>query len=184
MWSIRKPTMKKNSDKNTCKVARSYSLTLNGVNDLYFMENSKKETILECFKSLRAKNPNGVILLIIDNFSSHTSNFIKEESIKLNIELCYLPSYSPQLQPIEKIWKDMKRFMSEFKISVALKDRKLKKEESKNLLRSIVQMSYYKIIDDKNKWNMVLNNYITPKIKNLCPELNVNLEVQKVSSET
>lgn len=68
--------------------------------------------------------------------------------------------------------------------SVALKDRKLKKEESKNLLRSIVQMSYYKIIDDKNKWNMVLNNYITPKIKNLCPELNVNLEVQKVSSET
>ena len=68
--------------------------------------------------------------------------------------------------------------------SVALKDRKLKKEESKNLLRSIVQMSYYKIIDDKNKWNMVLNKYITPKIKNLCPELNVNLEVQKVSSET
>lgn len=184
MWSIRKPTMKKNSDKNTCKVAGSYSLTPNGVNDLYFMEDSKKETILECFKSLRAKNPNGVILLIIDNFSSHTSNFIKEESIKLNIELCYLPSYSPQLQPIEKIWKDMKRFMSEFKISVALKDRKLKKEESKNLLRSIVQMSYYKIIDDKNKWNMVLNNYITPKIKNLCPELNVNLEVQKVSSET
>lgn len=80
------------------------------------MENSKKETILECFKSLRAKNPNGVILLIIDNFSSHTSNFIKEESIKLNIESCFLPSYSPQLQPIEKIWKDMKRLMSEFKI--------------------------------------------------------------------
>ena len=184
MWSIHKPTMKKNSDRHACKVAGSYSLTPNGVDDLYFMENSKKETILECFKSLRAKNPNGVILLIIDNFTSHTSTFIKEEAIKLNIELCYLPSYSPQLQPIEKIWKDMKRFMSEFKISVALKDRKLKKEESKNLLRSIVQMSYYKIIDDKNKWNMVLNNYITPKIKNLCPELNVNLEVQKVSSET
>ena len=75
-------------------------------------------------------------------------------------------------------------FKVKIKNSVALKDRKLKKEESKNLLRSIVQMSYYKIIDDKNKWNMVLNKYITPKIKNLCPELNVNLEVQKVSSET
>ena len=121
MWSIHKPTMKKNSDRHACKVAGSYSLTPNGVDDLYFMENSKKETILECFKSLRAKNPNGVILLIIDNFTSHTSTFIKEEAIKLNIELCYLPSYSPQLQPIEKIWKDMKRFMSEFKISVALK---------------------------------------------------------------
>ena len=183
MWSVRKPTMKKNSDRNTCKVAGSYSLTPNGVDDLYFMENSKKETILECFKSLRVKNPNGVILLIIDNFRSHTSTFIKEEAIKLNIELCYLPPYSPQLQPIEKIWKDMKRFMSEFKISVALKDRKLKKEEANDLLRSIVQMSYYKIIGDKNKWNMVLNKYIKPKIKILCPKLNVDLEVQKVSSE-
>lgn len=183
MWSVRKPTMKKNSDRFSCKVAGSYSLTPNGVDDLYFMENSKKETILECFISLRAKNPYGVILLIIDNFKSHTSTFIKEEVIKLNIELCYLPSYSPQLQPIEKIWKDMKRFMSEFKISVALKDRKLKKDQAKDLLRSIVQMSYYKIIGDKNKWNKVLNNYIKPKIKNLNPELNVDMEIQKVSSE-
>ena len=72
--------------------------------------------------------------------------------------------------------------MSEFKISVALKDKKLKKEEAKDLLRSIVQMSYYKIIGNKNKWNKVLNNYIKPKIKNLYPELNVNLEIQKISS--
>ena len=43
MWSVHKPTMKKNSDRNTCKVAGSYSLTPNEVNDLYFMENSKKK---------------------------------------------------------------------------------------------------------------------------------------------
>lgn len=45
-----------------------------------------------------------------------------------------------------------------------------------------MKMSYYKIIGDKNKWNMILNKYIKPKIKNLCPELNVDMEVQKVSS--
>ena len=44
----------------------------------------------------------------------------------------------------------MKRFMSEFKISVALKDKKLKKEEATILLRSIVQMGYYKVIGNKN----------------------------------
>ncbi len=43
----------------------------------------------------------------------------------------------------------MKRFLSEFKISVALKDRKLTKEESIDLLRSIVKMGYYKIIGEK-----------------------------------
>ena len=44
-------------------------------------------------------------------------------------------------------------------------------------------MSYYKIIGNKNKWNKVLNNYIKPKIKNLNPQLNVDMEIQKVSSE-
>ena len=74
----------------------------------------------------------------------------------------------------------MKRFLSEFKIGVALRARKLSKEESIDLLMSIVQMGYYKIIGAKNKWNKVLNNYIKPKIKRLCPEINEEFEVQKV----
>ena len=184
MWSLTKPTMAKNSSRYSCKVAGSYSLTPNGVDDLYFMENSNKYTIIECFESLRRRNPNGVILLIIDNFSSHRATIVKEAAINLNIELCYLPPYSPQLQPIEKIWKDMKRFMSEFKVSVALKNRKLNEDESKELLRSIIQMSYYKIIGNKNKWNKVLNNHIKPKIKKISPEINVDWEVQKISSTT
>ena len=85
------------------------------------MTNSKKETIVECLKSLRWRNPKCVILLIIYNFSSHWSNLVKNAAKDLNIELCYLPPYSPQLQPVEKIWKSMKRFISEFKIGMALK---------------------------------------------------------------
>lgn len=177
MWSLRKPTMAKNTTKYSCKVAGSYSLTPNGVNDLFFMENSKKETIVECLKSLREKNPIGVIVLIIDNFSSHRSTLVKEEAAKLNIELCYLPAYSPQLQPIEKIWKDIKRFLSEYKVSVALKNRKLDKDETRELMRSLIQMAYFKIIGNKNKWNKVFNNYIKPKIDEFCPELNLEAVV-------
>ena len=70
MWSSNRPTSKKNSNKYTCKVVSSYSLTENGINDLYFMTNSKKETIVECLKSLRRRNPKGIILLIIYNLSS------------------------------------------------------------------------------------------------------------------
>ena len=68
----------------------------------------------------------------------------------------------------------MKRFLSEFKISVALKDRKLTKEESIDLLRSIVKMGYYKIIGEKIS-RMWLNIYILPKIKCIYPELNDGL---------
>ena len=168
MWSTNRPTAEKNSSRYVCKVAGSYALTENGVSDLYFMENSTRWTIIECLESLRRRNTNGVIILIIDNFSSHRAKEVKEAAINLNIELCYLPPYSPQLQPIEKVWKDMKRLMSEFKINIALKGKKMKKKESIILLRSIVQMSYYSAIHNKNKWNKVFNNYIKPKIEVIC----------------
>lgn len=167
--------MKKYTDRKSCKVAGSYSLTDNGVDDLYFMENSRKETIVKCLESLRRRNPKGTILLIIDNFSSHRSDLVKDAAKELNIELCYLPPYSPQLQPIEKVWKEMKRIFSQFKIGSILNGRKLSKGESLKLLRSIVQMGYYKIIGNKNKWNSVYNNHIKEKIKTSCPEFNVGL---------
>ena len=91
MWSCNRPTMKKNSNRTTRKVAGSYSLTENGVDDLFFMDNSKKETIVECLESLRERNPKGVILIIIDNFSSHRSDLVQDVAKELNIELCYLP---------------------------------------------------------------------------------------------
>ena len=92
-----------------CKVAGAYSLCKNGKDDLVFLENSTKESIVHCLESLRGKNPLGEIVLLIDNFKSHISTLVKEKAAELNIILCYLPFYSPQLQPEEKIWKDNKR---------------------------------------------------------------------------
>ncbi len=38
---------------------------------------------------------------------------MKEEAEKLNISLVYLPPYSPDLNPIENVWKSVKRVISE-----------------------------------------------------------------------
>jgi len=38
---------------------------------------------------------------------------VKEEAEKLNISLVYLPPYSPDLNPIENVWKSVKRAVSE-----------------------------------------------------------------------
>ncbi len=38
---------------------------------------------------------------------------MKEEAEKLNISLVYLPPYSPDLNPIENVWKSVKRAVSE-----------------------------------------------------------------------
>lgn len=49
------------------------------------------------------------IFLILDNYSTHKSKFISFVARILNICLIFLPPYSPHLNPIEQIWKDMKR---------------------------------------------------------------------------
>ena len=77
----------------------------------------------------------------------------------------------------------MKRFLSEFKIGATLRERRLSKDESKDLLRSIVQMEYYKIIGNKNKWNKVFKNHFQAKLTKNCLNLNGELEFQKVCLE-
>jgi putative transposase len=52
------------------------------------------------------------IILILDNFSSHRSKLVIEFAEVHNIILVFLPSYSPDLNPIEQIWRAIKREIS------------------------------------------------------------------------
>jgi len=70
-------------------MAGFHSLTPEGNDHITSMKNATKETIADCLKQLREKNPDGTIMLLIDNFSSHKSLFVKEEAKKLNIDLCF-----------------------------------------------------------------------------------------------
>ena len=50
--------------------------------------------------------------MILDNFSSHKTENVAITAEILDIELVFLPPYSPQLNPIELIWKSIKRVIS------------------------------------------------------------------------
>ena len=50
------------------------------------------------------------IHLILDGAGYHRSAVVKEEAKNLNIILHYLPPYSPNLIPIERLWKVMKEY--------------------------------------------------------------------------
>ena len=96
------------------------------------MENSTKETIMDLLKDIRKQNPKEIIFLLIDNFSSHKANVVKKLAKELNIELCYLPPYSPQLQPIEKVWYKNKRDNMQYKIDKIKNFKKMDKDEKLN----------------------------------------------------
>lgn len=52
----------------------------------------------------------GNSVVVLDNATFHKSDYLKEISLKHHITLLFLPPYSPDLNPIEKLWANLKRF--------------------------------------------------------------------------
>ena len=52
------------------------------------------------------------IIVILDNFRSHRANETLNYANEIGIELVFLPPYSPDLNPIEYIWKSIKKIIS------------------------------------------------------------------------
>ena len=136
---------------------------------------------MNLFKDIRKQNPKEIIFLLIDNFSSHKADIVKNLAKELNIELCYLPQYSPQLQPIEKVWYKNKRDNMQYKIDKIKNFKKMDKDEKLNKLKEIVENSFYKTVKSKTMWNKVLNEYIKPPIKKLHPRYNSEVKLEIVN---
>ena len=50
-------------------------------------------------------------LIIVDNASSHTTEKLK---VADNIVFIFLPANAPELNPIERFWKELKDWLSEY----------------------------------------------------------------------
>lgn len=112
-WSFGSPIMKVNTTKYKANTIAFYAL--NGNDAIMFLEDSKKETICEFIKEIRNKNPNPeAIIVVLDNFSSHKTKLCRDTAKDNGIYLVFLPPYSPDLNPIEFIWKSVRRMISKF----------------------------------------------------------------------
>lgn len=66
------------------------------------------ESIADFLKQIRNYSGiSGKIYLILDRAGYHCSSAVKNVAKNLNIKLFYLPPYSPNLNPIERLWKVM-----------------------------------------------------------------------------
>lgn len=66
-------------------------------------------TICELLTKVKEKYGNVPITLVLDNARYQKCNIVFEAAKKLNIELLYLPTYSPNLNLIERLWKFVKK---------------------------------------------------------------------------
>lgn len=71
-------------------------------------ETINAESIMDFMDKIRAQyNSKNTIHLILDQAGYHRSFLVAGRAEKLNIKLHFLPPYSPNLNPIERLWKVM-----------------------------------------------------------------------------
>ena len=67
-------------------------------------------SMCDLLRAIRLKHPKAKkIHLILDNAGYNRSYKVKDLAKELGIKLIYLPAYSPNLNPIERLWKFMKK---------------------------------------------------------------------------
>lgn len=59
------------------------------------------QAVLDAFAAALGAGRDKTVILVLDNAGWHTSPRIK---VPAGIRLCFLPSYSPELQPAERLW--------------------------------------------------------------------------------
>ena len=111
VWSFEKITIEKNTNRLKTNTIGFYAIRGKSVEG--FLNNAKAETIAGFFEKIKEKNERyKTIIAVIDNFPSHKSEIVRKKARELGIYLVYLPPYSPDLNPIEYIWKSIKRELS------------------------------------------------------------------------
>lgn len=66
------------------------------------------ETVYELLRKLRTEYASLPITLVLDNASYQRCRLVQDLAKELFIELMFLPSYSPNLNLIERLWKHVK----------------------------------------------------------------------------
>ena len=110
MWPFKKPVIIKNTTKFRANTFGFYAFNGHGVVNMY--PNSKQESVMVFLREIRLRNPFNHIIMILDNFSARRTENVAITAEIMDIELIFLPPYSPQLNPIEEIWKSIKRVIS------------------------------------------------------------------------
>mgnify|MGYP002947523456 FL=1 len=69
------------------------------------------------FRNSELRN-NQTDVIVMDNMRSHHAKIVKQVLDESEIKYLYLPPYSPDLNPIEKMWSKLKAYLRKEKVRV------------------------------------------------------------------
>lgn len=104
--------IKKGESKTLQTTGKQHRLHLVGALNLKSMEVVVREyetidadAMIRFFKDLESVSSGGEIQVVLDNAAAHKNHKLTEYLKSSRIRLHYLPPYSPNLNPIERLWK-------------------------------------------------------------------------------
>ena len=115
------------------------------------IENIQKEIILNLLNTediISNSQKERRIVVILDNYSVHKAGLVIEACKILNIKLVYLPVHSPHLNPIEQVWKSIKKHMANFLFDTI------------EVMEELFEKEFYRIVNNDSFYKNWINKFI------------------------
>ena len=93
------------------------------------------------------------------NYSVHKANLVIQASKILNIKLINLPVHSPHLNPIEQVWKSIKKHMMNYLFDTI------------EFMEELFEKEFYWIINNDSYYKNWIKKFINFNQKIFCPKL-------------
>jgi len=115
LWSTRHQILRDTTTKLRSSTFGFYALR--GTSIVSALENSKGESFIDMLTRIKEANRRyKAIIVIWDNLPSHKTEAVCKHAADLGIVSVNVPPYSPDLNPIEYIWKSVRRVVAEERV--------------------------------------------------------------------
>ncbi len=102
-------TLKTNSGRNRLNIIGAYSPDDHSLISWEGRESCDAERVAAVLQQIRRSNCGKRLLVVLDNAPYNHAPAVTDAAKDLQLELLYLPAYSPNLNLIERFWKFLKR---------------------------------------------------------------------------
>jgi len=125
-----------------CTTTMISSVRLDGSTDCMVVDGATNKDVFQAYvRHILLPTLKDGDVVVLDNLSAHKNKAIRDLIESVGAELWYLPPYSPDLNPIEKMWSKVKAIL-----------RSLKARTEESLINAIAKALEAVTADDAKGW--------------------------------
>ena len=109
LWSLKRVFIKSGAGRQRYNVLGALDSHHKEVITVRSTDNVNAETVCDLIDSIRHTHPDEAVSLVMDNARYQRCKLVVEHAARHQVELLFLPAYSPNLNLIERLWKHLKK---------------------------------------------------------------------------